>query len=233
MLYLIYADGACAGNPGPGGWAFDLYAAPASEATRISSGSGAAADSTNNIMELEALKAALQDLTPRAPGRVELRLDSEYVLKGMFEWMPGWRRRGWTAASGKPVANRDIWEALAALHDQLVARGFSLTPKWVRGHSGEPWNERVDKAACAMRDSARRGDTSPAGYTSRRSSAAKADTGCGPRNGVGQDPGRDPRLSRAIAAVEELLGGRITDAEAMASLGAICWETGAGDPAPA
>ena len=154
------------------------------------------------------------------------------LLKGMFEWMPGWRRRGWTASSGKPVANRDLWEALAALHDQLIARGFSLAPKWVRGHAGEPWNGRVDQAACVMRDHAKRGCASTADSATGQTPAVKAATRSGPGNRAGQDPGRDPRLSRAIMAVEDLLMGRITDADAIASLGAIRWDTGTEEPAP-
>ena len=209
MLYIIYADGACSGNPGPGGWAFDTYGQSVSDATRIASGAGSAGHSTNNIMELEALKAALSDLARRSPGRVELRLDSEYVLKGLFEWMPGWRRRGWTAASGKPVANRDLWVALASLHDQLVSGGFALAPKWVRGHSGEPWNERVDRIACGMRDQA------GAGGSGKPASA--------PPTPGADAPGRNPGLCAAIAAVGELRAGRISDDEAIARLRAISW----------
>jgi ribonuclease HI len=135
-VIVAYTDGACSGNPGPGGWA----AVIATDGTREEI-SGAAQDTTNNRMELTAVIEALRRVPADAP--VTVVTDSQYVLKGMTNWLAGWRKRGWRTATGEPVLNRDLWETLAAL------AGTRVSWQWVRGHNGHPENERVDYLARA------------------------------------------------------------------------------------
>ena len=140
----IYTDGACLGNPGPGGWGALLRHGPHEKEL-----SGSEADTTNNRMELLAAIRALQAL--REPCSVELYTDSQYVQKGISEWMAGWQRRGWKTADGKPVKNEDLWREL------LAARGpHTVRWHWVRGHAGHAENERVDmlarEAALALKE---------------------------------------------------------------------------------
>jgi len=136
-VIVAYTDGACIGNPGPGGWAAIIVRDGAREEI-----SGAAADTTNNRMELTAAIEALRRLPSDAP--VTVVTDSQYLLKGMTSWLAGWQRRGWRTATGEPVLNRDLWETLAAL------AGSRVTWEWVRGHNGHPENERVDRLARAQ-----------------------------------------------------------------------------------
>jgi ribonuclease HI len=131
----IYTDGACRGNPGPGGWAVLLR-----KGAHEREISGAEAHTTNNRMELTAVIRALQAL--KRPVRADLYTDSEYVRRGVCEWLPEWKSRGWLTAARKPVKNQDLWERL----DQLVA-GHHIEWHWVRGHSGVAGNERVDRLA--------------------------------------------------------------------------------------
>ena len=131
----IYTDGACRGNPGPGGWGALLR-----YRGREKTLSGAEADTTNNRMELMAAIRALETL--KRPCKVTLFTDSEYVKKGITEWLKNWKKRGWKTADKKPVKNADLWRRLdtaAAAHD--------IHWRWVRGHSGHPENERVDELA--------------------------------------------------------------------------------------
>lgn len=137
MQVEIYTDGACLGNPGPGGWAAILASGRHEREL-----SGAEAMTTNNRMELSAAIAGLKAL--RRSCDVVLYTDSRYVKQGMTEWLPGWRRKGWRTASGKPVENRDLWEALAA-----AAEPHRVRWEWVRGHNGVPGNERADALARA------------------------------------------------------------------------------------
>jgi ribonuclease HI len=131
----IYTDGACRGNPGPGGWAALLQSdAHAREL------SGAEALTTNNRMELTAVLRALEAL--KRPVQARLFTDSQYVRRGITEWLPGWKARGWRTADRKPVKNQDLWEQL----DQLAAR-HRIEWLWVPGHAGVPGNERVDQLA--------------------------------------------------------------------------------------
>jgi ribonuclease HI len=137
---VCHTDGACRGNPGPGGWGVILRFGD-----QVSELSGAEAATTNNRMELTAALRALQAL--KRPCRIDIHSDSKYVIQGMTEWLPGWVRRGWVNASREPVKNRDLWEALsaaAALHE--------VHWHWVRGHSGDPGNERADALANAAID---------------------------------------------------------------------------------
>lgn len=130
---IVYTDGACSGNPGPGGWA---WAIPDG-----SWASGAEVHTTNQRMEVHAVIDALRTIQ----GPVEIVSDSTYVVK-CFEdgWWRGWIRRGWRNAQGKPVANRDLWEPLI---EAVCARGDEVTFRWVKGHSGDRWNDRVDSLA--------------------------------------------------------------------------------------
>ncbi len=131
----IHTDGSCLGNPGPGGWAALLrYGDKERELV------GGEAQTTNNRMELMAAIAALEALTE--PCGVTLYIDSQYVRQGITEWMPGWVRRGWRTAGGDPVKNRDLWERLHA-----AAARHAIEWRWVKGHAGDPDNERVDVLA--------------------------------------------------------------------------------------
>ena len=131
----IYTDGACSGNPGPGGWgAVLLFGAHERDLW------GGEPQTTNNRMELTAAIQALEALT--RPCRVELHTDSQYVRQGITEWISGWKARGWRTADKKPVKNDDLWKALDA------ARGrHEVTWRWVKGHAGHPLNERADALA--------------------------------------------------------------------------------------
>ena len=139
----LYTDGACAGNPGPGGWAALLRSG-----TREKLISGFEAATTNNRMELLAAISGLEALSRGS--RVVLHTDSQYVKRGIGEWLPRWKQNGWRTAAKAPVANRELWERLEA-----AAARHEVTWKWVRGHSGHPENDRVDAAARAAIAAAR------------------------------------------------------------------------------
>jgi ribonuclease HI len=130
-----FTDGACRGNPGPGGWGALLRFAG-----RERELCGGEADTTNNRMELTAAIRALEALKETCS--VDLYTDSVYVRSGITEWLPAWRARGWRTASRKPVKNQDLWAELAALVDRHEVRWH-----WVKGHSGHPENERADLLA--------------------------------------------------------------------------------------
>ena len=136
----IYTDGACRGNPGPGGWAATLQSGE-----HLRELSGAEAGTTNNRMELTAVIRALEAL--KRPVKARIHTDSEYVRKGITEWLSAWKRRDWRTADRKPVKNRDLWERL----DALAAR-HEIEWRWVPGHAGVPGNERVDRLASAAID---------------------------------------------------------------------------------
>ena len=133
----IYTDGACKGNPGPGGWGVLLKAAGTEKELF-----GGELVTTNNRMELLAVIRALEAL--KRPCQVTLYLDSQYVLKGITEWLPGWKAKGWRTAAKQPVKNVDLWQALDALVNQ---GGHKIDWRWVRGHNGDPGNERADGLA--------------------------------------------------------------------------------------
>lgn len=131
----IYTDGACRGNPGPGGWAAIILIDGVETILQ-----GAESDTTNNRMELMAAIMALKELPV---GSVAiLHTDSEYVMKGINEWLPAWKARGWKTAAKKPVKNQDLWQAL----DEINARQ-RVSWRWVKGHAGNAGNERVDQLA--------------------------------------------------------------------------------------
>lgn len=135
MKVEIYSDGACRGNPGPGGWGVLLrYGA---HEKRLH---GAEPDTTNNRMELRAAIEGLKLLN--RPCEVTLWTDSQYVLKGITEWLPGWKARGWKTAGREPVKNVDLWQML----DAERAR-HQVEWRWVKGHAGDPGNEEADRLA--------------------------------------------------------------------------------------
>ena len=131
----IYTDGACRGNPGPGGWAALLLLGEHEREI-----SGAEAHTTNNRMELTAVIRALEAL--KRPVRARVYTDSEYVRRGVTEWLAAWKARGWRTADRKPVKNQDLWQRL----DEVRAR-HHIEWHWVPGHAGVPGNERVDRLA--------------------------------------------------------------------------------------
>ena len=131
----IYADGACKGNPGPGGWGVLLRAGG-----RETELYGGEAQTTNNRMELMAVIEGLRSLKQRSQARVYT--DSQYVQKGISEWIHSWKRRGWLTADKKPVKNVDLWKML-----DEVAQQHEVTWHWVKGHAGHPENERADALA--------------------------------------------------------------------------------------
>ena len=134
---VIYTDGACKGNPGPGGWG--VYLRSDGHEKELWGGER---ETTNNRMELTAVIEALAAL--KRPCRVSLYLDSEYVRKGITEWIHGWKRKGWTTAAKQPVKNADLWQRL----DALVYGGIhQIEWHWVKGHAGDPGNERADALA--------------------------------------------------------------------------------------
>lgn len=132
---VIHTDGACRGNPGPGGWGV-LLECNGQDKTLC----GGEADTTNNRMELTAAIMALEAL--RQPCEVTLHTDSTYVKQGLTEWLPGWRARGWLTASRKPVKNQDLWRRL----DAAAAR-HRIDWRWIKGHAGHPGNEAADRLA--------------------------------------------------------------------------------------
>ena len=133
----IHTDGACLGNPGPGGWAALLRWRGIEREL-----AGGEADTTNNRMELMAAIAALEALKEACDAT--LHTDSQYVRQGITEWMPNWVRRNWKTAGGDPVKNRDLWERLHA-----ACQRHDIDWRWVKGHAGDPDNERVDQLARA------------------------------------------------------------------------------------
>ncbi|MCH2660537.1 ribonuclease HI [bacterium] len=141
----IFSDGACSGNPGPGGWAARLLYHDG----RINELGGYAADTTNNRMELQ---AAIEGLKAAGAGMaITMVTDSEYLRKGITEWIHSWKRRGWRTAAKKPVLNQDLWRELDTLNSP------DIEWRYTRGHSGDPDNERCDEIAQAFS----RGDTPP------------------------------------------------------------------------
>ena len=132
---VAYTDGSCLGNPGPGGWAALLRYGDSNKEL-----SGSEADTTNNRMELMAAIRALESL--KRPCKVSLTTDSEYLRRGITEWLPGWQKRGWRRSNGRPVLNVDLWQRL-----QQARQEHDVDWRWVKGHSGHSENERVDYLA--------------------------------------------------------------------------------------
>lgn len=139
----IFTDGACRGNPGPGGWAALIRSG-----AREKEIGGGEALTTNNRMELTAAIESLNAL--KRPCRVELHTDSNYVRDGIMKWIHAWQRNGWRTADRKPVKNADLWQQLLD-----AAARHQVRWHWVKGHSGHPENDRVDALACAEADARR------------------------------------------------------------------------------
>lgn len=142
---VIYTDGACSGNPGPGGWAALLIHGKHEREI-----SGGEVETTNNRMELMATIKALNLL--KEPCEIALYTDSKYVLQGYTEWLPGWKKKDWKTADKKPVKNVDLWQAL-----EEAARLHRIDWRWVKGHSGDAHNDRVDALAVSEAQKFRRG----------------------------------------------------------------------------
>lgn len=133
----IYTDGACSGNPGPGGWGALLISGNKEKEIF-----GGEAETTNNRMEMMAAIKALEALKPGYRGKIILWTDSTYVLKGITEWIHGWKKRGWKKSDKRPVVNVDLWKRLDALNSER-----NVEWKWVKGHAGIEGNERADELA--------------------------------------------------------------------------------------
>ncbi|MCL5974254.1 MULTISPECIES: ribonuclease HI [Methylophaga] len=135
----IFTDGACSGNPGPGGWGTILRAKTSEKEL-----SGGEKMTTNNRMEMMAVIAGLEAL--KRPCHVTITTDSQYVMKGMTEWLKGWKAKNWKTAARQPVKNADLWQRMDA-----AAQPHKLEWQWVRGHDGHPENERADQLAVDAR----------------------------------------------------------------------------------
>ena len=139
---IAYTDGACSGNPGPGGWGVVLQAKSGLDITKQRKLSGGAAETTNNRMELMAAISALEALSQRST--ITVVTDSVYVKDGVTKWIFGWKKNGWKTASKKPVKNEVLWKRLDAAQAQ-----HTVTWEWVKGHAGHPENELADELARA------------------------------------------------------------------------------------
>jgi ribonuclease HI len=137
---FAYTDGACSGNPGPGGWGALLVAREGETVLKTRELSGGAAETTNNRMELLAAINALESLSK--PSVITVVTDSAYVKGGITEWLFGWKRNGWRTSTRKPVKNEDLWRRL----DEAAAR-HQISWEWVKGHAGHPENEKADELA--------------------------------------------------------------------------------------
>ena len=142
-MIALFTDGACSGNPGPGGWAC-VIASPDGRARELG---GFSAATTNNRMELTAVLEGLRSVRA-LPGPAFVHTDSTYVLDGITSWIKGWKRRGWTTAAGEPVKNEDLWRGLDAAVAERGRGGVEW--RWVRGHDGHDANERCDEIAVAF-----------------------------------------------------------------------------------
>jgi ribonuclease HI len=137
---VVYADGACQGNPGPGGYGVIVRASGRPDVEM----SGGAPNTTNNQMELTGAIVGLRQAIQDGASEITIYSDSEYLVKGMNSWLAGWERKNWKTSTGQPVKNRELWETLSQL-----ARGRKVTWNWVRGHAGHAENERCDELAVA------------------------------------------------------------------------------------
>ena len=140
----IYTDGGCTGNPGPGGWAAVLLGETADPIEL----SGSESATTNNRMELTAVIRALTEANDRfgSDCRITVHTDSQYVQKGISQWINGWEKKGWKTASGSPVKNKDLWMELRRLDNSM-----KVNWTWVKGHAGNEWNERCDELVARER----------------------------------------------------------------------------------
>lgn len=137
---IAYTDGACSGNPGPGGWGVVLQARSGLKVTKQRELNGGAAETTNNRMELTAAIQALEALTRKS--RIRIVTDSVYVKEGVTKWILGWKKNGWLTSSKKPVKNEDLWKKLDAAQES-----HEVSWEWIKGHAGHPENELADELA--------------------------------------------------------------------------------------
>jgi ribonuclease HI len=148
--YIVYTDGACSGNPGPGGWAFYVIADgfSAEEGGQVAQ-KGGVPMTTSNQMELQAAIEALEWLQDNAVSACTIRVhtDSKYLHGGMTEWLPRWKAKHWRTLGKTPVANREQWERLDRLAQNLTAAGMKVDWEWIEGHAGDQWNLEVDRLA--------------------------------------------------------------------------------------
>ena len=142
---FAYTDGACSGNPGPGGWGAILIARDGNTVVKERELHGGAAQTTNNQMELMAAISALEALS--GPSKITVVTDSSYVKDGITKWIFGWKARGWKTAGKKPVKNEELWKRLEG-----ATQRHDVTWEWVKGHAGHPENERADELARAGMD---------------------------------------------------------------------------------
>lgn len=146
-IQSIYTDGACSGNPGPGGWGTVVYFSDGS----VHELGGADSQTTNNRMEMQAAIEALELLLSSGQTEaVTLYTDSEYVKNGITQWLQSWKKKGWKTAAGKPVLNQDLWKLLDALQSKVTQQVAALQWRYVKGHSGDPGNDRCDEIARAF-----------------------------------------------------------------------------------
>ena len=137
---IAYTDGACSGNPGPGGWGVVLQARSGLKVTKQRELNGGAAETTNNRMELTAAIQALEALTRKS--RIRIVTDSVYVKDGVTKWILGWKKNGWLTSAKKPVKNEDLWKKLDAAQEN-----HEVSWEWIKGHAGHPENELADELA--------------------------------------------------------------------------------------
>ena len=137
---IAYTDGACSGNPGPGGWGVVLQARSGLKVTKQRELNGGAAETTNNRMELTAAIQALEALTRKS--RIRIVTDSVYVKDGVTKWILGWKKNGWLTSAKKPVKNEDLWKKLDA-----AQKSHEVSWEWIKGHAGHPENELADELA--------------------------------------------------------------------------------------
>ena len=137
---IAYTDGACSGNPGPGGWGVVLQARSGLKVTKQRKLNGGAAETTNNRMELTAAIQALEALTRKS--RIRIVTDSVYVKDGVTKWILGWKKNGWLTSAKKPVKNEDLWKKLDAAQES-----HEVSWEWIKGHAGHPENELADELA--------------------------------------------------------------------------------------
>ena len=137
---IAYTDGACSGNPGPGGWGVVLQARSGLKVTKQRELNGGAAETTNNRMELTAAIQALEALTRKS--RIKIVTDSVYVKDGVTKWILGWKKNGWLTSAKKPVKNEDLWKKLDAAQES-----HEVSWEWIKGHAGHPENELADELA--------------------------------------------------------------------------------------
>ena len=137
---IAYTDGACSGNPGPGGWGVVLQARSGLKVTKQRELNGGAAETTNNRMELTAAIQALEAMTRKS--RIRIVTDSVYVKDGVTKWILGWKKNGWLTSAKKPVKNEDLWKKLDAAQES-----HEVSWEWIKGHAGHPENELADELA--------------------------------------------------------------------------------------